>query len=168
MGSEEGPDNEIPKREVHVDGFWIDRCEVTNYQYLLYLGRDPFLRKSTFPRKFHDGNYLKNWMDDLMPPMGEELNPVVYVSWYAARYYCNALGKRLPSEAEWEKGARDQTEGAYPFEGGAEFLPDYGWFRKNSGGLMHIAAEKTPNSYGVYDTLGNAWEWVFDLSLIHI
>ena len=162
MGSEEGPDNEIPKREVHVDGFWIDRCEVTNYQYLLYLGRDPFLRKSTFPRKFHDGNYLKNWMDDLMPPMGEELNPVVYVSWYAARYYCNALGKRLPSEAEWEKVARDQTEGAYPFEGGADFLPDYGWFRKNSGGLMHIAAEKTPNSYGVYDTLGNAWEWVFD------
>ena len=95
MGSEEGPDNEIPTREVHVDGFWIDRCEVTNYQYLLYLGRDPFLRKSTFPRKFHDGNYLKNWMDDLMPPMGEELNPVVYVSWYAARYYCNALGLSL-------------------------------------------------------------------------
>ena len=69
-------------------------------------------------------------------------------------YKRQALGKRLPSEAEWEKVARDQTEGAYPFEGGAEFLPDYGWFRKNSGGLMHIAAEKTPNSYGVYDTLG--------------
>ena len=51
MGSEEGPDNEIPKREVHVDGFWIDRCEVTNYQYLLYLGRDPFFAQEYFPEK---------------------------------------------------------------------------------------------------------------------
>ena len=106
MCSEEGPDNEIPKREVHVDGFWIDRCEVTNYQYLLYLGRDPFLRKSTFPRKFHDGNYLWNWPDDLLPETGSELKPVIHVSWYAARHYCNYVGKRLPSEAEWEIAAR--------------------------------------------------------------
>ena len=122
MGSSDGPEQENPQYEVNIDGFWIDRCEMTNYQYLLYLGREPFLRKSTFPHQFHDGNYLKNWDNDLLPPMGEELNPVVYVSWFAARYFCNANGKRLPSEAEWEKVARDRTDGIYPFEGGTDFL----------------------------------------------
>ncbi len=162
MGGIKGGSVEKPEHEVNVSGFWIDRCEVTNYQYLQYLGEDPFLRKSTFPRKFHDGNYLSLWIDDLLPPPGEELKPVVHVSWYAARYYCNAHGKRLPSEAEWEKAARDGTESRFPFEGDVEFLRDHGWYAANSGMQPHIAAEKIPNSFGVYDLLGNAWEWVYD------
>jgi hypothetical protein len=60
MGSSEGLPTEHPVREVQLDEFWIDKCEVTNYQYLRIAAQHPFLRKSTFPRKFHDGNYLRN------------------------------------------------------------------------------------------------------------
>ena len=162
MGSPQGLESEKPVREVNVNGFWIDRCEVTNYQYLRFIAKNPFLRKSTFPRKFHDGNYLNNWVDDLLPPMAEELKPVIFISWFAARHFCNAQGKRIPSEAEWEKAARDLSENEYPFDGGIEFLTDHGWYRENSGGLIHMTAEKLPNSYGLYDMLGNAWEWVYD------
>ena len=162
MGSSEGLPSEHPVREVKVDEFWIDKCEVTNYQFLLVAAQHPFLRKSTFPRKFHDGNYLLNWPDDLLPETGSELKPVIHVSWYAARHYCNYVGKRLPSEAEWEIAARAGTEGAYSVEGGAEFLEDYAWFRVNSGRTIHTTAQKISNPNGLFDIHGNAWEWVYD------
>ena len=88
--------------------------------------------------------------------------PVIHVSWYAARHYCNYVGKRLPSEAEWEIAARAGTEGAYSVEGGAEFLEDYAWFRENSGRTIHTTAQKISNPNGLFDIHGNAWEWVYD------
>ncbi len=149
-------------REVKVDGFWIDRCEVTNYDYVRMAAQDPFLRKSTFPRKFHDGGYLNHWTDDLQPPFGEELRPVVNVSWYAARYYCNAVGKRLPSEAEWEKAARGGDEQLYSFGADPAFLKDYAWYRPNALGSPRQIAELLPNGFQLYDVHGNAQEWVYD------
>ena len=162
MGSLKGLPAEHPVREVQLDGFWIDKCEVTNYQYLRVAAQHPFLRKSTFPRKFHDGNYLRNWSDDLVPEIGSELKPVVQVSWYAARHYCNYVGKRLASEAEWEMAARAGIESEYSVEGGVEFLRDYGWYRENSGGIIHATGQKISNPNGLFDIHGNVWEWVYD------
>ncbi len=162
MGSDDGLPSERPVHQVEVDEFWIDKCEVTNYQFLQVVAKHPFLRKSTFPRKYHDGNYLRNWQDDLMPELRSELKPVTHVSWYAARHYCSFVGKRLASEAEWEMAAKAGIEGKYSIEGGVEFLPDYGWFRENSGGLVHTTAQKLSNPNGLFDIHGNAWEWVFD------
>ena len=162
MGSDKGVPSERPVHQVEVNEFWIDKCEITNYQYLLFLARHPFLRKSTFPLKYHDGNYLKNWKDDLIPELRSELKPVTNVSWYAARHYCNFIGKRLASEAEWEMAARSGGKEKYSFDGGVEFLPDYGWFRENSGGMIHTTAQKISNPNGLYDIHGNAWEWVYD------
>ncbi len=162
MGSDDGLPSERPIHQVTLDEFWIDKCEVTNYQYLLVLARHPFLRKSTFPRKYHDGNYLKNWSDDLVPELRSELKPVTNVSWYAARHYCNLIGKRLASEAEWEMAARSGSKEKYSFDGGIEFLSDYGWFRENSGGMIHTTAQKLSNPNGLFDIHGNAWEWVYD------
>ena len=162
MGSSEGLPGEHPVREVQLEEFWIDKCEVTNYQYLRVAAQHPFLRKSTFPRKFHDGNYLRNWSDDLVPEIGSELKPVIQVSWYAARHYCNYVGKRLASEAEWEMAARAGIESEYSVEGGIEFLQDYGWFRENSGGKIHATGQKISNPNGLFDIHGNVWEWVYD------
>ena len=135
---------------------------MTNYQYLHLVAEHPFLRKSTFPRKYHDGNYLLNWTDDLAPEIGSELKPVVHVSWYAARHYCNYLGKRLLSEAEWEMATRAGIVSAYSIDGGVEFLTDYAWFSENSGGIIHTTAQKMSNPFGIFDLHGNVWEWVYD------
>ncbi|MEE2717386.1 MAG: formylglycine-generating enzyme family protein [SAR324 cluster bacterium] len=161
MGSDSGEADERPVRNVLVKGFWIDRCEVTNYDFLKMAAAEPILRKSTFPRKFHDGRYLAHWEDDLQPPFGLELQPVTRVSWFAARYFCNALGKRLPSEAEWEKAARAGDEKAYSFGDDPEFLMDYGWYRKNATGTRPVS-ELMPSPLELFDIHGNAREWVWD------
>ena len=127
-----------------MDGFWIDRCEVTNYQYLLYLVG--LLRKSTSRENFTTGITRRTGWTTQAPDGGRtEPGGLRFLVCRAVLLQC--LGKRLPSEAEWGKVVRDQTEGAYPFEGGAEFLPDYGWFRKIREVDAHCRG-KTPNSYG--------------------
>jgi formylglycine-generating enzyme required for sulfatase activity len=163
MGSEDGFAEERPVREVTLSGFWMDRCEVSNAELLDFVARDPFLRKSAFPFRLQDGNYLRFWEDDLVVPFNQGSMPAVYVSWYAARYYCGAIGKRLPSEAEWEYAARSgRTQTSFGFGNDRVFLPDHAWYRSNSANMQHVIADRRPNDYGLYDMHGNVWEWVYD------
>jgi formylglycine-generating enzyme required for sulfatase activity len=90
--------------------------------------------------------------------------PVEGVSWDDAQKFCDLLnGKRdgyhyrLPTEAEWEYAARaGDTSWRYgPLE-------EVAWFSNNSGGTTHPVGGKKPNAFGLYDTLGNVWEWVHD------
>ncbi|MBF0349592.1 MAG: SUMF1/EgtB/PvdO family nonheme iron enzyme [SAR324 cluster bacterium] len=164
MGSTEGRENERPVHAVEQDGFWIDRCEVTNAMLQEFLVKDPYLRKSTFPRKYHDGEYLQLWDDDLKMPKTQDNMPVVYVSWFAANYYCLQTGKRLPSEAEWERAARGNvlTQTNYGHGNDLVLLKNYGWFNENSEGFFHVVADLAPNDFQLFDMHGNAWEWVYD------
>ena len=163
MGSETGEAEERPVHEVQLSGFWMDRCEVTNADYLNFVLRDPFLRRSAFPSRLHDGSYLRTWKDDLILEYNEGSHPVTYISWYAARYYCGALGKRLPSEAEWERVARDDKSGLpYGFGNDRVLLGDYAWFRENSTAMQRVVGDRRPTSLGIYDLHGNVWEWVYD------
>jgi serine/threonine protein kinase/formylglycine-generating enzyme required for sulfatase activity len=111
--------------------------------------------------------------------------PVVCVSWEDAVQFCNwlsdrerlprcyappagpgdwqcnfqAAGYRLPTEAEWEYAARAGDRTLYP---PAEILRGYGWFSENSGGLLHVVADRTKNNRDLCDVWGNAWEWCWD------
>ncbi len=160
MGSSDGRDDEKVPHAVELDEFWIDRCEVSNIDYLKYLIKDPYLRKSSFPQEFHNGNYLQNWVGDLTSPINRSNYPVVYVTWYAARYYCQAINKRLPSEAEWEKVARAGGLDSYSFQ--KQRADEYAWYNQNSNRQPHLIADKLPNRYQLYDMHGNVWEWVYD------
>lgn len=141
--------NEHPRRKVYLDAFYIDTYEVTNGQFKSYLM-----------------NTMKVSRDQLalgIERMGWQQNdlPVKNVPWAQARAYCESLGKRLPTEAEWEKAARGPDGNEFPW--GSEFNPDY----VNAGGeeedLMPVKSyEQGRSPYGVYNMAGNVMEWVED------
>lgn len=89
-----------------VAGFWLDRLPVTNADYLEFVRAHPRWRRSQVKRLFADEHYLQHWAGDLELGAGAQPDqPVVWVSWFAAKAYATARGKRLPTVAEWEYAA---------------------------------------------------------------
>lgn len=144
-------DDEKPIRKIYLNAFYMDKYEVTVGQYAKYL-------------EVTDMEEPPDW--DTMNQPQHQTRPVVNVSWEDAVNYCKWAGKRLPTEAEWEKAARGEDGGIYPWgnEAPTRLLANYG--RSDWNDHMALApvgsfeAGKSP--YGIYDLAGNAWEWVFD------
>ena len=155
----EADEDEQPVRPIYLDTFYIDRYEVTNAEYKQFVDANPLWQKDRIPSEYHNGDYLKHWEGNNYPK-SKENHPVVYISWYAAMAYAEWAGKRLPTEAEWEKAARGGlVEKAYP------------WGNSIDPSKANYSAEiedTTPvgnypaNAYGLYDMVGNAWEWCLD------
>lgn len=163
MGGQEFVE-ETPIHTVYLDAYWIDKTEVTNAMYAKCVSAgvcDPPERSDSYS---HDDYYVSATFDDY---------PVMYVSWEDANTYCTWAGRRLPTEAEWEKAARGDLEGKkYPWgdmdpacgdnavENGANC---YGTAEGNP---VNTSTEKVatylPNGYGIYDMSGNLFEWVAD------
>jgi formylglycine-generating enzyme required for sulfatase activity len=117
MGSPPGNgsfSDEQPQRLVYLSAFWIDRHEVTNEEYLR------FVQATGHPTPANDKPALIIW-EQGKPLPGIEPHPVVNVSWHDAVAYCRWAGKRLPTEAEWEKAARGTGGRRYPW--GNEWNP---------------------------------------------
>ena len=145
-----------PRHRVYVDAFYIDKYMVTFDQY------DSFC-EATGRDKPHDGLSYGTGKDKIQKPgWGRGQRPVINVSWYDAQAYAAWVGKRLPTEAEWERAARGGTHTNYFFGDDPNLLGDYGWYAGNSDGGSHPVGEKKPNPYGLYDMTGNAWEWCSD------
>ena len=151
--------DEKPRHTVYVDTFYIDKYEVTNAQYKEFIDANPQWQKSRIPRKYHDGDYLQHWDGNDYPP-DKGSHPVVYVSWYAAMAYAQWQGKRLPTEAEWEKAARgDLLFRKYTWGDSLEAnKANYG---ESVGGTTAVGTYPA-NGYGLYDMTGNVWEWCLD------
>ena len=158
MGSEDN-DDEKPVHTVYVNAFYMDKYEVTNAQYKGFVDANPHWRKDQIPSIYHDGDYLKHWNGNNYPPDKGE-HPVIYVSWYAAMAYAKWAGKRLPTEAEWEKAARGGLVGKkYPW--GDSIHSTQANYNKKVDDTTSVG-KYAPNAYGLYDMAGNVAEWCLD------
>lgn len=152
MGCLEGADcwkDELPVREVAISPFALGRHEVTFAEYA----------------QFALAEGLELPADS---GFGRGRRPVINVSWDEAVRYARWLSERtgkryrLPTEAEWEYGARAGTETRWSFGDSEAELGGYGWYLTNSGGKTHPVGEKGANPWDLHDVHGNAWEWVLD------
>ena len=147
--------DEAPQTEVTISqGFWMAKYEVTQAEYLALMGTNP----SHFT--------------------GDTIRPVDSVSWSDATNYCErltqreraagrlpaSLAYRLPTEAEWEYACRAGTTTRFHYGDDPDYtnLTHYAWYRQNAGFTTHPVGQKRPNPWGLYDMLGNVWEWCQD------
>ncbi|MEE9273900.1 MAG: SUMF1/EgtB/PvdO family nonheme iron enzyme [bacterium] len=142
MGSDAGWARERPRRRVYLDAFYIDKYPVTNARYRAAGGR---------PNR------------KVSPGFAGPGQPVVGVKWHEAKDYCVWAGKRLPTEAEWEKAARGTDGRKYPW--GDAWDPAKLIYMENSGERLHPAKRSyntNVSPYGAVDMTGNVFGWVQD------
>ena len=150
--------DEKPQHKVYLEAYYIDRYEIRNKDYR------NFILAQGFPAPYVDQEWAKpyNW-EGTSYPVGRGDDPVVLVSWKDAQAYAAWAGKRLPSEAEWEKASRGGLIGQnYPLGNSLEL--DHASFDKGLLRSKEISPVGTykPNNYGLYDMAGNVWEWCQD------
>jgi len=138
--------DENPSLVTMGSGFFIQTTEVTQRQWLEVMGYNP-------------SNFTECGPDC----------PVENVSWYDAQKFIDRLNERedtgsyrLPNESEWEYAARARGTGWFCFGSSESELPEYAWYKANSGGRPHPVAQKKPNDWGLFDVHGNVWEWCED------
>jgi formylglycine-generating enzyme required for sulfatase activity len=140
-----------------VEAFSLDRHPVTGSQFAAFVTEAPFWRRSRISRLYADEHYLEGWNDDLHPPQNGLGQPVVQVSWFAARAYCHSRNADLPTNDQWELAAFDH--GRSREEVRSRILE---WYGRPSGG--RTSSPLPPNGYGVSDLFGVIWEWTLDFN----
>jgi serine/threonine-protein kinase len=164
-------DDQRPQHTVYLDAFWIDQTEVTNAMYAAFLNDRGNQREGgAYWLDAESAEVLIVQSEDKWQPKdGYADHPVLEVTWYGARAYCDWAGRRLPSEAEWEKAARG-TDGRrfawgddYPWERNCKYL----WADSvECGGAEPLPVGSLPlgaSPYGAFNMHGNVREWVQDL-----
>lgn len=146
MGAEDGEPDESPIHEIFLTSYWIDETEVTNAMYELCV--DSGACTPPINQEFYGKSKYSDY-------------PVVYVSWDDAKIYCEWAGRRLPTEAEWEKAARGTNGQIYPW--GDESDCKKANYNSCFGSIRNVGIDVySPSPYGAFDMAGNAWEWVAD------
>ncbi len=144
LGSNDPADGQGTLQRVFLEAFYIDKIEVTNEDYREFCEATGH----PVPAGWEGGSYLR----------GKEKHPVVQVSWQDARAYAGWVGKRLPTEAEWERAAEGSRNRDYAY--GNVYNPA----RANTeSGQITVAGAYSPNEWGLYDLTGNVSEWTGSL-----
>jgi formylglycine-generating enzyme required for sulfatase activity len=149
--------DELPQHSVILKAYFIDRYEVTANQYRAFI--DATGRKPPGDPRFPE---IYPWAREGGVPKEFENHPVIYVSWEDAEAFCRWAGKRLPTEAEWEKAARGTDGRIWPW--GNIFDPKKANVQEyKAGGTLPVGDfPKGVSPYGVYDMAGNVAEWTAD------
>lgn len=176
MGSEENNplarSDEIPRHLVTLDGFWIDKTEITNAQFAVFLNENGNQANASKTRQ----SLQTHWIDlgkkgersaliveqngSFVSVAGYESYPVRKVSWHGASAYCEWVGGHLPTEAQWEYAAKGPGNFEYPWGNGYP-----GETRGSFGNRAMAPVGSYPDGaswVGALDMAGNVWEWVQD------
>ena len=151
-------------QKTEVKPFEMDVYPVTNSDFLTFVKANPEWRKSKVKSLFADSNYLKQWSSDLGFNKNIANSPVVNVSWFAAKKYCECQGKRLPETAEWELAARagETKADASKDQGFNQWVLN--WVTKPNPAILPPVGSTFKNYYGVFDMHGLVWEWTYDFN----
>lgn len=150
---------------VLVAAFRLDVRPVTNADFLEFVRAHPKWRRSQVSPLFADAHYLSHWAGDLeLGPRALPDAPVVRVSWFAARAYAAAQGKRLPSTAEWELAAAAGYTRPDGRNDEALNRDLYAWLARPTPEIVPSVSAAKPNFHGVRGLHGLVWEWVEDFN----
>jgi formylglycine-generating enzyme required for sulfatase activity len=138
--------HEQPQHALYLPDYYLGRTPVTNTQY------EAFVQATRHRPPDH-------WQGRIRPPQGQDDHPVVHVSWHDAVAYCRWLGASLPSEAQWEKGARGTDGRLYPWGYDFESSRCNTHEGRQTGMTPVDAYPQGASPYGLLDMAGNAWEW---------
>jgi formylglycine-generating enzyme required for sulfatase activity len=146
-------EHESPVHQISIPAFWMGRYAITQKQWRVVA--------QTF-----------EWENLVLPSepafFKSDQHPIEQINWYEAVEFCGRLSLkfghnfRLPREAEWEYACRAGTTSRFLFGDDKASLGDYAWFNDNSLHRTHPVGQKLPNSWGLYDIIGNTWEWCED------
>lgn len=154
--------------EIPVQRFLLDRVPVTNARFAEFVRENPQWQRGRANALFVDPGYLQHWSSPADPGGGGD-QPVVHVSWFAARAYCKWRGQRLPTEREWELAAaasETQADASRDPEFLQRILSWYAMPRR----ALPVVGQSPSNVWGVRDLHGVVWEWVedFNASMIRV
>lgn len=149
---------DVDNRVTQVSPFLLDAAPVTRAQYASFVAQHPSWQRNTIAALFHDGGYLANWAHDDSPSDNEAM-PVTFVSWFAARAYCQAQGGHLPTLEQWEYAV------AYAREQAGLSDDDYArqvfaWYSQTP------FTSRASNANAMLGLLGEVNEWLEDYQLL--
>jgi formylglycine-generating enzyme required for sulfatase activity len=148
FGTDDKDSLAYPQQKIDLPAFWIDKYEVTNSQFLDFAVKTGYVGEGA-----KEG---KDWRLFFTPD--KALYPVVYITWNDAFEYCKSVGKRLPTEEEWEKAARGPDGNVYPW--GNKFdASRTNTYETGGNNFTAIGQYNDVSYYGVHDMLGNVQEW---------
>ena len=148
-------DPKKPTRVIEVASYSLQRTPVTNKQYLEFVRRYPQWRRSQVRSVYAEKRYLLHWKDDLHFDPALADSPVCYVSWFAARAYCESQNLRLPTTNEWEFAAQVPQ---------AETILE--WYSHPTPKKLPPVGSGWRSPQGVWDLHGLVWEWVEDFNSV--
>lgn len=150
---------------IEIKAFWMDERQITNIEFMDFVQQNPKWSAQNIPQLFADADYLSHWKS---ATKSEDLQnnahtPVVNVSWFAAKAYCEWKGKRLPTTNEWEYAAAAAPVGETNNDWLKELILN--WYSRRLPEVTRVGSVYK-NQFGLWDMHGSVWEWVGDFNKV--